>query len=182
MSDFMNFHDADVAAIGEVLVGIDDTDESLYVLDLAVRRGPHRARLELVHVHPHPSMLGGSIPAAAEYDESQRQLERTLTGLAGAHLQGLPGRLAAHRASRCPAETLLAAADELDADLIVVGHRHHGGLGDLLLGSVASHVVHHARRPVLVATRNVAEWRSPRLVEIASPRGVSDIGDPSADQ
>jgi nucleotide-binding universal stress UspA family protein len=149
----MNFHDADVAAIGEVLVGIDDTDESLYALDLAVRvAGPHRARLELVHVHPHPSMLGGSIPAAAEYDESQRQLERTLTGLAGAHLQGYPGDWQLTVRHGAPAETLLAAADELDADLIVVGHRHHGGLGDLLLGSVASHVVHHARRPVLVAT------------------------------
>ena len=47
-------------------------------------------------------------------------------------------------------QTLLALADEQDADLIVLGSRRAGGLRAVTLGSVSQGVVHHARRPVLV--------------------------------
>lgn len=47
-------------------------------------------------------------------------------------------------------QTLLALADEQDADLIVLGSRGVGGLRAITLGSVSHGVVQHARRPVLV--------------------------------
>jgi nucleotide-binding universal stress UspA family protein len=49
-----------------------------------------------------------------------------------------------------PAPTLLEVADDLDADLVVVGTRGRGGPGELLLGSVARTVADRARRPTLV--------------------------------
>jgi len=44
------------------------------------------------------------------------------------------------------------AADDLDADLIVLGSRRPGNLESLVLGSVAHDVISRTHRPVLVAT------------------------------
>jgi nucleotide-binding universal stress UspA family protein len=53
---------------------------------------------------------------------------------------------------RCgdPVPTLLDLADDVDADLVVVGTRGRGGPADLLLGSVARTVADGTRRPTLV--------------------------------
>jgi nucleotide-binding universal stress UspA family protein len=48
-----------------------------------------------------------------------------------------------------PAETLLAEAERLEADLIVVGNRRMQGVSRIL-GSVANHIVHNAPCDVLV--------------------------------
>nr|WP_273545378.1 universal stress protein [Sinorhizobium medicae] len=48
------------------------------------------------------------------------------------------------------AETILGVADEVDADLIVVGSRGLGGLRGLLVGSVSQKVVQHSDCSVLV--------------------------------
>jgi nucleotide-binding universal stress UspA family protein len=48
-----------------------------------------------------------------------------------------------------PADVLLEEAAAVDADLIVVGNRRMQGVGRLL-GSVASHVAHHAPCDVLI--------------------------------
>jgi nucleotide-binding universal stress UspA family protein len=46
--------------------------------------------------------------------------------------------------------TVLDVADELDADLIVVGTRGATAVQSALLGSVSNAIVHHSVRPVLV--------------------------------
>ena len=54
-----------------------------------------------------------------------------------------------------PAHQIVAYADEIDADLIVVGSRGLGKIGSALLGSVSHKLLHESRRPVMVA-REVA--------------------------
>lgn len=51
-------------------------------------------------------------------------------------------------------ETIVHAAAQWPADLIVVGSRGRGGLRSLLLGSVAEFVVRHAPCSVLIARAN----------------------------
>ena len=50
-----------------------------------------------------------------------------------------------------PAREILAAADEQEADLVVVGSKGLRGVEGFLLGSVARNVAKHSRRAVLVA-------------------------------
>lgn len=47
-----------------------------------------------------------------------------------------------------PAKVLVEASK--DADLLVVGSRGRGGLGDLLLGSVSWHCAQHAHCPIVI--------------------------------
>jgi len=46
---------------------------------------------------------------------------------------------------------IVEVADELDASLVVCGTRGLSGIRGLVLGSVSGAVLHHARRPVLIA-------------------------------
>lgn len=49
-----------------------------------------------------------------------------------------------------PSEEIMSYADEVEADLIVVGHRGLGGFKRLLLGSTSSELVKYAKQTVLV--------------------------------
>jgi nucleotide-binding universal stress UspA family protein len=48
------------------------------------------------------------------------------------------------------AAAILTVADDVDADLVLLGTRGLGNVKSLLLGSVSHAVLHHADRPVLV--------------------------------
>jgi nucleotide-binding universal stress UspA family protein len=47
-------------------------------------------------------------------------------------------------------ETILGTADEVDAELIVIGSNRHGAIGTTLLGSVSTALLKRATRPVVV--------------------------------
>jgi nucleotide-binding universal stress UspA family protein len=49
-----------------------------------------------------------------------------------------------------PAREIVAYADLVDADLIVVGSRGHGSISGALIGSVSRGVLHGTKRPVLI--------------------------------
>ncbi len=73
--------------------------------------------------------------AVLDLDEPGRTVERIL----------LRGR---------PASSVIEEAESFGADRIVVGHRGHGRLPSMLLGSVSAEIVDHAHCPVLVARRS----------------------------
>jgi nucleotide-binding universal stress UspA family protein len=71
---------------------------------------------------------------------------------------------------------VIEAAEAEGADLIIVGTRALGPVGRLLLGSVSSHVVAHARCPVLVlrkGDRLVDVWPEASSLVNGSPIAVA---------
>ena len=49
-----------------------------------------------------------------------------------------------------PAKVILNVADEIDADLVVIGAHAHTTMGELVIGSVAHKVMHRTKRPVML--------------------------------
>jgi nucleotide-binding universal stress UspA family protein len=135
-----------------ILIGVDDSPESLHALDLAASLGaPQGAALTIVHVRPTPMAFGFGPAGSIEYAEAEAALDRAVTAEAAARLGDYPGPWQVRVRSGNVRHELLALADEVEAELIVVGHRSHGTVRDAILGSVAASIVHHSRRSVLVA-------------------------------
>jgi len=61
-----------------------------------------------------------------------------------------PAHLYVHARIGSPEKEILGLAEEVSADLILLGTHGHTAVGRLLLGSVAEEVVRHAGCPVLV--------------------------------
>ena len=122
----------------------------------------HEATPIFVHVIPEidvmpTSGLGISIPPAVVHeptDEDRAPLEDALA-LAAEH--GIAAR--SQLLSGSPAAQIVAYADSVGADLIVVGSRGHGRITGAVLGSVSNGVLAQTRRPVLVvrAARSAVE-------------------------
>lgn len=60
-----------------------------------------------------------------------------------------------------PASEVVSTAIDEQADLIVMGSRGHSGLTELLIGSVAHHVTHHARIPVVIVPPSAVRAMKP---------------------
>jgi len=117
-------------------------------LDLAAAQ---RAEVVVVHVVRAFDVVGAwafGVPSALPHAPSaaDRAVLEEASSLAEA--AGVPAHTAVLRGN--PVDEIVAYADSIDADMIVVGSRGHGRAASTFLGSVSQEVLHEARRPVLV--------------------------------
>lgn len=130
--------------------GSDSAHEALeFGLDLAEEQG---ATPFVVHVAPAVEVLpytNFAVPAPTVPHELDEQDRAPLTEAAElATRRGIEPKTDLLLGN--PADEIVAFADTVDADLIVVGSRGHGAIASVLLGSVSRAVLHESRRPVLV--------------------------------
>ncbi|ABK03134.1 UspA domain protein [Arthrobacter sp. FB24] len=129
-----------------IVVGVDGSEPSLAALQWAVDeaklRGGKVRVITAWHYPPVPSTVEDS-GSNDSFHAAERLQSDALAAVAaeGTDITGMLVRDA-------PATALMDAAK--DADLLIVGSRGHGGFAGLLLGSVSSHVAHHASCPVLI--------------------------------
>lgn len=135
-----------------ILVGIDDSAEASRAADvaagLAAKTG---ATLVLAHISspvlPPLETYSRVLEEAAAYSQKSGEelLERTRTRLLPTGVPIETMHVVGGRANE-----LVGLADQVDASIVVVGTRDRGTLARTILGSVADHVVHTCKRPVLV--------------------------------
>lgn len=133
------------------LIGFDGSQGSLVALSLLVRLlAPGKDKLFLYYSPP-PVYVRATHDASGTAGELQSHLATAVLAKAREQLpaawqdaaQSIIGE-------RPPREGLLIAADDVRADLMVLGARGAGPLQQPTLGSVARHVVHYATIPVLI--------------------------------
>ncbi len=131
-----------------MIVGVDGSDTSRRALDWALDEArPRQADVEVIHAW-RPSFV--SVATRADSANRFAALTRNVvaTALERADASGPPVPVQVKVRTGSGASVLVEAAK--DADLVVVGSRGLGSFKRLLLGSVSSHVAHHASCPVVV--------------------------------
>jgi nucleotide-binding universal stress UspA family protein len=127
-----------------ILVPLDGSPQAAAALPLArAVLGSSSAKLLLVRVADDPTSL--PLDSSGEARESERYLNRI-----AAELRGGPTSVETRVLIGSPGIEIVNAVGLLGADLVVMATHSRGGLGRLIFGSVAEHVVAHSRVPVMV--------------------------------
>ncbi|MGD0321427.1 MAG: universal stress protein [Acidimicrobiales bacterium] len=133
-----------------ILVGADGSSHAEHALEWAAELAAALGA-EVVAVHALGMLSHLGIPSAAVPSQQQREVVRSL--LENEWSEALRASRVPHRCLLVegnPVMALMAAADEQDADLVVVGTRGAGGFPGLQLGSTSHQLLHHLKRPVVV--------------------------------
>jgi nucleotide-binding universal stress UspA family protein len=129
--------EAELAALRAVELA-DATDSELHVVHVGVVP---------IFLQSYPGTLGYYDKLYEQIEEVSRELLRKQTW----RVKAVGGTVAgAHLRMGEAALEIVALAEELGADLIVMGSRGLGGVRRALIGSVSDSVVRHAHCPVLV--------------------------------
>jgi nucleotide-binding universal stress UspA family protein len=128
-----------------ILVGVDGSQTAAAALGWAGRlAGAVGAELVVSHVfEPRQAEV-----SPEKYEELKDDAERRLDGWSEPlTVSGVPYRPLLLTG---PPDRLLDAAEQEEADLVVVGPRGHGGFASLHVGSLAHHLAHHTTRPLAI--------------------------------
>lgn len=141
-----------------VAVGVDGSDSAATAaLWGAAWAHRHGASLRLVHaflIHA-DNALGGVHAGAVLFDSARAAGEKLLTELQAEIRQRFP-QLAVEVSLRSAPPGQVLTDVTAEAALTVLGAGHRGRVGELLLGSVATHAAEHGHGPVVVLRENAA--------------------------
>jgi len=132
-----------MGAIGSpIVVGYVETPEGEAALARAIAEAQQRgARLIVINSHKGGAALDKEV--AAELDESMDDVHQVL------HDSGVEHEVRQLVRGVDPADDLIGVAEEVDADLIVIGLRRRTPVGKLILGSNAQRILLDAPCAVL---------------------------------
>lgn len=135
----------------------------------------HEAKLYVVHVPESPLWYGSNAATILYLEQAQKEGERRLEETEQQLIQGGLTDVEARQVVGIPSEQIKKAAQDITADMIVVGTRGRTGLEVILLGSTADRVIRDAPCPVLAVPMAAA---TPSIRHVMAPL---DFSSPSLD-
>ena len=141
------------AAIARIVVGLDGSEHSRFALDWAIRMargmGSEVVAVYVVDLPVWYDSVSGALPP--QFDPEWRAaMKRDFENEWCKPLSEAKVRYQTRMEDGRAASVISRVADEINADIIVVGRRGRGGVAELLLGSVSHELVLQSKRPVLV--------------------------------
>ncbi|MFI7063641.1 universal stress protein [Kribbella sp. NPDC050124] len=138
---------------GPVLVALDDSDENAAVIEFAIAEAAERGLpVRFVHVWDLPAIYSWDAMnvagVSAEWTENaERHFENVAVEWRAKHPEATV-QVSVRRGH--VVDGVVTAAEEADAQLLVVGTRHHTRLASFLLGPVTRGVLHHTPCPLAI--------------------------------
>ena len=158
--------------LGRVLVATDFSDTAEVAVGWAADVARyHGAVLHMVHALTLPAPVGEYVPATADFGQELLAVARAKLESAAEEARATGLEVGLEVPIGVPSQAILRTAQEIDADLIVLGTRGLTGFAHLFLGSTAERVVQRARCPVLTVHPGDAERR--RIRTIVAPTDFS---------
>lgn len=143
-----------------ILVAMDGSDLAARALDHALQLAKLAgSAMTIVTVNEPAVVAGGGYAAVAgtafdplpELIEAQQQVAKDLLAAAARKAEAAGVSVGTVLIENSfPADGIIATANEIGAELIVMGSHGRSGLGRLLLGSQTNNVLAHSKIPVLV--------------------------------
>jgi nucleotide-binding universal stress UspA family protein len=152
--------------IKRILVAADGSPASAagiqQAANMASQLGAELTVVFVRHVPAAAPLADGLVEASIE--QTQNELELEVMHDALDMLDGTGAEWEFVVRSGSPGHEIAAVADEVSADIVVVGSNRHSSLHNLVIGSTAAYLATHSRVPVLVMR----------------PRTSGSVGDPDA--
>ena len=134
----------------KILVAYDGSEKGRRTLDWAVRLVKDEPASDVTVIGVAAALeatapIADAVDPSSNIEKRRRELAEAAGTLAAAGVKADTVLKVGN-----PAEEIINAGDEGDADLIIVGSTGTGGAIRFLMGSVSDRVVRHANRPVMV--------------------------------
>lgn len=168
---------------GSVVVGYTATDSGADAAALGARLAQSlKATLHLVIVLPNEGTRSAAVPPERAYEEHVKAQAKKWLSDAVVRLPQELRRSGHVRFSESFAEGLIAAGEEFDARVIVIGAAGGGILGRHRLGSVASELLHSSTIPVALAPVGTAQQDDHLIPRVTAAVGTRPGADALLDE
>jgi len=149
-----------------VLIGTDGSDDAAAAAKQALTLLAHADAFIVMCAIETPGIasagyesgFAGGIASPEDIDTAWSEANREAAVAIEHTVAGLGGAVAVEQKIEIGSagEALCRLAEELDADVVVVGSRGRGAIRRALMGSVSTHVVNNSPKPVLVVRAGTA--------------------------
>jgi nucleotide-binding universal stress UspA family protein len=130
---------------GPIVVGTDGSDTATKaVLEAIALAKAFDAPLHIVSAYKPISVSASDVPPEfADTVNSRSHVDAILDDV-GSRARSADIRVEVHAVTGDPADAILSIAEDIDADLIVVGNKGLGSVKRFILGNVPSKIVHNS--------------------------------------